>query len=208
MRRDLLRGSTGMPLRPLHQTIVVLAVALVCACTGIVWDGQVSNPITIDELRNAVYPSRYTLSGIASLRNGECRERDGASGEIVVTMTERVTYGISGGRPVAAVVLRTTAGGTGAFYDLALLTGEPGGVRVLGLTSLGDRVTVEALAIGPDGVDVSMVAHKPDDPMCCPSAHVRRHYRLGGDALVQTDTLRSSTLASLLHFRDRNKETI
>lgn len=49
--------------------------------------------------------------------------------------------------------------------------------------ALGDRVDVEEMSITAGRINVRMVTHAKDDPMCCPTERVTVIYRLAGSAL-------------------------
>ena len=88
------------------------------------------------------------------------------------------------GKETGAVVLATDAGGTGTFFDLALLSKGTGGWVNTDTVPLGDRVKVSSIEIGDDGVAVNMTMHGPGEPMCCPTLAVKKRYAVQGDRLV------------------------
>lgn len=146
-------------------------------------------PLDLQTLANMEYESTFTQSGLASLVGGEYREpaAPGSATEIVVLLTEHVTFGQLGdGQRVAAAILVTNPGGSGTFYDLALVTERDGQPANIATTLLGDRVQINSLAIKNGEVVVDMVASGPDDPMCCPTQEVERTYALQGSEIVQT----------------------
>ncbi len=141
-----------------------------------------------DVLANMEYKSEWTQSGTAPLVNGEYREQaaPGSATETVVMLTPFVAYGELNGEPAAAVILATDAGGSGTFYELAVVVQRDGQPVHLTSTSLGDRVQISSLEMVDNAILVDMVAHGPDDPMCCPTQRVRRSYVLEGDQLRDT----------------------
>jgi hypothetical protein len=50
---------------------------------------------------------------------------------------------------------------------------------------VGDREQVQAITIEDGVITLQLVAHGPDDPMCCPSQEVTKQYRLQDDQLVE-----------------------
>ena len=84
------------------------------------------------------------------------------------------------------MVLVTDPGGSGTFYDLAVVMEEDGQPVNVATHSLGDRVEIQALSIVGNEIIVEMVNQGPDDPMCCPTQQVVQTYALEGDQLVQT----------------------
>jgi heat shock protein HslJ len=141
-------------------------------------------------LRNAEYLSSHTKSGGAFLADGSYRERTvpGTVSEIVVNLTRYVAYGQLDNREAAAVVLITQTGGTGIFYDLAIMVNRGGKATNVAVVSLGDRIRIESLAIAENEIVVNMVTQGPGDPMCCPTRNVVAHYSLVGSALIRKTT--------------------
>lgn len=139
-------------------------------------------------LANMEYKSEWTQSGTAPLVNGEYREQaaPGSATETVVMLTSYAAYGELNGEPAAAVILVTDPGGSGTFYELAVVVERDGQPVHLTSTQLGDRVQINSLEIVDDAILVDMVAHGPDDPMCCPTQRVRRSYVLEGEQLRDT----------------------
>lgn len=107
---------------------------------------------------------------------------------LTTTMTDSVARGVlADGRASAAVILVTQAGGTGSFYDLALVADSAGTPRNIATVGLGDRVTIRSLRLKGDSVTVALLAHAPNDPMCCPTLQVTRHFVLERGRLLPTD---------------------
>jgi len=144
-------------------------------------------PITYEELGNAEYRSVWTEDGIVQLEDGEYREQaapDSAS-ELLVLLFEYHAFGeLEDGAPAAAVVLVTSGGGSGSFYDLALVTKEGDELVNVAVTSLGDRVGINSLSFEDEKIVVDMVTHGPDDPLCCPTQHVIQTYMYNGSELL------------------------
>ncbi len=83
-------------------------------------------------------------------------------------LSDHVAYGELNGEPAAAVVLVSNSGGSGTFYDLAVVVerdGEPVNVAV---TLLGDRVRIDSLAVEEGRIVVDLVTQGPGEPFCCP----------------------------------------
>jgi heat shock protein HslJ len=144
-----------------------------------------------DKLANLEYMSEATLSGIAPLVDGEYREKvdPDAASETIVRLTEHISYGqLADGQEAAAVVLVTTTGGSGTFFDLAFVQEIEGQPTNTASVILGDRVIVNNLVFVGGEILVEMVAHGPDDPLCCPGQEVVITYELQGDELVQSSS--------------------
>ena len=152
-------------------------------------DDETGGALDPQTLANMEYESMFTQSGSAPLVDSEYREpaAPGSATEIVVLLTEHVTFGQLGdGQRVAAAILVTNPGGSGTFYDLALVAEQDGQPVNIATTLLGDRVQINRLVIKNGELVVDMIASGPDDPMCCPTQEVERTYSLQGSEMVQT----------------------
>ena len=143
-----------------------------------------------ESLKNMEYESGWTQSGTAPLIDGEYREQaaPGSATETVVQITPHVAHGQLNGQQAAAVILVTDPGGSGTFYDLAVVVEQDGQPVNIATTSLGDRVQINSLTIAGNEIDVDMISQGPDDPMCCPTQNVVKTYALQGDQLVETSS--------------------
>jgi heat shock protein HslJ len=143
------------------------------------------------ELANATYKSEWTQAGTAPLENGEFSE-PAAPGSATMTMvilqSQFTAYGELNGQPAAAVVLVTDPGGSGTFYDLAIVVNQNGNPTNVATTNLGDRVQINSVTIENNQVKVDMVQAGPDDPLCCPTQQVVKTYELQGDQLVEVSS--------------------
>ena len=138
--------------------------------------------------KNISYLSEWTQKGTAPLVDGEYSESaaPGSATKTVVKLHDRMAFGYTAdGQQFAAVVLVTDPGGSGTFYDLAVLTFEDGEPQHVASASLGDRVQIQSLAIEDGEIVVEMIAQGPDDPMCCPTQYTVERYALQGEELVQ-----------------------
>ena len=142
--------------------------------------------LTQEALANMEYYVEYTASGVAPLVDGEYREpaAPGSAAETVVQLTDSIAYGTLDGQEAAAVVLVSSPGGSGTFYDLAVVVVQDGAPVNVATTLLGDRVQINSLAIENDQIVVDMLTAGPNDPMCCPSQQVVQTYELEGALLV------------------------
>ena len=147
--------------------------------------GAVQGPAAKDldaiTVRSATFPS-----GKVTLKNGEYRgpAAPGSVTETVVRLTDLRAFGSMNGKDTAAIVLATDAGGSGLFYDLALLTkGKKGWVNV-DTVFLGDRVKVHSVSVKDAEITVSMTAHGSGDAMCCPTREVTRRFTVQADHLI------------------------
>lgn len=87
----------------------------------------------------------------------------------------------------AVVVLSTTAGGTGVFFDLALVDVRGGIPRNVATLFLGDRIRVHSVSIAEGEIRLAATIHTPADPACCPSLRVTRRFVWNKGGLVEVD---------------------
>jgi heat shock protein HslJ len=141
-----------------------------------------------DALSNMTYNSEWTQSGQATLQNGEYSEpaAPGSATETRIMLAGPVAYGELSGEPAAAVVLVTDPGGSGTFYELAVVMDEAGEPVHVASAALGDRVQIHSLLVENGQIVVDMVTQGPDDAMCCPTQEVRLTFALEGNDLAET----------------------
>jgi heat shock protein HslJ len=125
-------------------------------------------------------------SGAVTLRNGEYREpvAPGSAAATIVKLTDRRAFGAVNGRDAAAVVIVTNTGGSGTFYDLALLVKGEGGWVNVDTYFLGDRVKVHSVGMEDNEISVAMTMHGPDDALCCPTQERTRRFTIQADRLI------------------------
>jgi heat shock protein HslJ len=141
------------------------------------------------DLQYMTFLSKWFPSGKVTLSRGEYREpaAPGSASEIIVTLSDRKAFGMVNGRQTAAVILVTDPGGSGMFYDLALLRREAEGWVNTDSVFLGDRVKVHSVAIENDRIIVAMRVHGPNDPMCCLTLEANRRFSVRGNRLVPAE---------------------
>lgn len=150
--------------------------------------------VDVQTFKNLSYQSEWTQKGSAPLVNGAYSESaaPGSATQTRISLHNKMAFGYTAdGQQIAAVVLITDPGGSGTFYDLAVLTFEDGTPQHVASAFLGDRVQLLSLAIEPVGnnggeIVVEMIAAGPDDPLCCPTQYTVARYTLDGKELVQT----------------------
>ena len=161
-------------------------VFLLCfACAPIGQAVRADKPAPADPA-SMTYRSTWRESGQVTLAQGVFREpaAPGSAAELVVRLSDRQVFGALDGKEMGAVILVTQAGGTGTFYDLALLTRTADGWGNRDVVQLGDRVDIHELAIRDNRVVVTMTTQGPQDPMCCPTLRVERRFAVQGNKLV------------------------
>jgi heat shock protein HslJ len=143
--------------------------------------------LSLSVLKNMTYRSAWTQSKKARLTDGTYSEQaaPGSATRTTVALTDKVRYGELDGRRVAAVVLVTDPGGSGTFYDLAVVVLRKGTPVNIAVTSLGDRIKVNSLSVEKNGVTVDMVTQAPGAPMSSPpTREITQTYALHGEKLV------------------------
>ncbi len=147
-----------------------------------------------------VFLSSWTQSGKVQLVNGEYRRpaAPGSATQTVVKLTDARAFGKLEGKEAGAVVLVTDPGGSGTFYDLALLVRGPEGWINRDIAFLGDRIKIHSLAITDNEMVVDMTTQGPGDPMCCPTLHVVRRFIWKDDRLIKTSEAPRRETAQLL----------
>ncbi len=147
-------------------------------------------PLTVEALMNTDYHSEWPADGVAELKDGQYEEEivpGAASKLVIVVYPDMYAFGDLNGDGVddAAVVLATSAGGSGTFISLEAVVNERGTPKHVASAQLGDRARINSLVIESGTVTVNLVTHGPNDPMCCPTQEASQEYKLQGDALVQ-----------------------
>lgn len=80
------------------------------------------------------------------------------------------------GQQEAIVGLWWSSGGSGTFQYLALLEHTADGAENTFTAPVGDRVRIEGGAIENGALLLDVIQHGPDEPACCPTQAVTRHY--------------------------------
>ena len=84
---------------------------------------------------------------------------------------------IDGDKQQEAIVgLWWSSGGSGTFQYIALLERTTDGVENTFTAPVGDRIRIEGGAIENGALLLDVVQHGPDEPACCPTQAVTRHY--------------------------------
>lgn len=150
---------------------------------------------TREELANTSYLNKFAESGIAVLAGGQYREplAADAATELVVMLTTHAVFGdVTGDQAEEAlVVLVSQPGGSGSFYDLAVVRKQGQALTNMARIQLGDRVQIKSLLIEDGEIVVDMLEQGPDDPMCCPTQYTSNRYILesGELQLVRSEVI-------------------
>jgi len=132
--------------------------------------------------------STVVTSGPVTLTHGEYRApaAPGSASEIAVRLTDKMAFG-GPGSDTAAIVVQSSLGGSGTFYELALLSRRAEGWINTDTVLLGDRVKARAVAIEGGVVTVDLLTHAPGEPLCCPSVETRRRFEIRDGRLAAVD---------------------
>lgn len=163
-------------------------------------------PPTIEELKNATYTGLGEGLGPVTLANGRWTGAPPAAGAASRPRVElagdfRIAGDLDGdGLEEAVVVLTYSAGGTGVFSFLAVVTREGGTLRNVATLALGDRVQIRSARIDGARLRVSALQAGDNDAACCPGDLVDWEWTLAGGrpstlGAVKTGRLSLATLA-------------
>ncbi len=152
--------------------------------------------LTLEQLRNG----QYYLPQLGDQETPIRFHRGQGSITFGAGATERVHAGLVGdlvafgdldGDNVAdaAVVVFIDPGGSGTFIHLLAMHDREGAPVQAGRVFLGDRVRVERLIIRGGHIFVTMIAHGPGEPMCCPATRTHRAFTLRGRRLAPIQVL-------------------
>jgi len=141
---------------------------------------------TAADLGGITIRSNMFPSGAVTLKNGEYHEpaAPGSTIAMVVKLTDLRAFGTVTSRDAAAVVIVTDPGGSGTFFDLALLFKVDGVWTNIDTTHLGDRVKVHSVDMRDNEIFVSMTTYSPGDALCCPTQQITRRFTIQADRLI------------------------
>jgi len=155
-------------------------------------EGAVAAPagLKVRDLANATYLTEWTPTGTVTLSQGVFSEpaAPGSASMLTIRLTRHLDWGQLNAQDAAAVVLVSDGGGSGTFYELHAVVAPDGQTTDVAWTLLGDRVQINSVAIENNEIVVDMVEAGPNDPLCCPTQAVVKHYTLQGDQLVETSS--------------------
>lgn len=140
------------------------------------------------QLEAATYPVELAPGGTATLVGGkfEAPAAPGSASKVTVNLVQSAT-GTIAGQPGAAVVLASSGGGSGTFYELYVTDAA---TKTIAHVALGDRVQIASVQVDAAGrVLVQGTFKRETDPACCPSLIQRRAYELRGTALVLAEAI-------------------
>jgi hypothetical protein len=153
---------------------------------------SMSESFSREELANTSYLNGFAKDGVVQLVDGMHREptADNSATELVVMLTNYAVFGdvTDDQTEDAVVVLVSQPGGSGSFYDLAVVRKQGDALTNMAVIQLGDRVQIKSLHIEDSEIAVDMLTQGPDDPMCCPTQYVSHRYLLESGELILTQS--------------------
>lgn len=154
--------------------------------------------LTLDQLKNATYSSEFIQEGQITLKDGkyEASTGPGATQKVVTTLVEPIALGDlnADGMDDAVVVLGTNTGGSGVFMYLHVVLNDGARLKEAAFAPMGDRVRINALTIIDDTIELDVLTHAPNDPLCCPTQEVLLTYKLDGENLLLVSTMQKPTI--------------
>lgn len=146
-------------------------------------------PLAVETLKNATYHST-SLPGNFQLVNGLYQLPplpEESQDDYFIRLVDPIAFGDlnSDGLPDAAVILKSRAGGTGVFSDLAAVLNQNGKPLNIATVDLGDRVLINAAVIQAGEIVLDMMIHGPNEGLCCASLRATWKFKLSDGDLVQ-----------------------
>ncbi|WP_143713883.1 hypothetical protein [Candidatus Chrysopegis kryptomonas] len=155
---------------------------------------QKDGKLKIQQIKNAtVHCVAYDTT--IKLKNGKFlldeTTEEGFRNYLEVSLVEdKIAFGdVDGdGDEDAVIILASTGGGSGYFYEVGVILNQNGKPEYLTGEVLGDRVKVNFVKILSDrSILIDMVVHGEDDPMCCPSTPKIIRYKVARGKLKEID---------------------
>ena len=148
------------------------------------------DPLDLTALQNTEFSSEFTANHKAKLAGGRYQEAAAPGSATMITIQLDGAHLAKGdltgdGVADAAVVLVSEPGGSGTFYELAVVMNDNGTPKHLASAPLGDRVKIERVAVESGVITVEMLTQGPNDPMASPTLAVTKKFRVDGEKLVE-----------------------
>lgn len=147
--------------------------------------------VTADQVKNAPYQLGATdVLQTVQLANGVYQQGKAGDADFVdARVTDFIALGDvdNDGVGEAAALVSENYGGSGVFVFLALYSLQTDAAVFESSVFVDDRPQINGIAIEHNEVRLDVTTHGTDDPMCCPTFHSTRHYRLVNGQLDMTD---------------------
>lgn len=143
--------------------------------------------ITESVLKNSEY---YLLFGdrTINLKDGEYKSGNTPEDYISVRITNYAIGDLNkDGKDDAVVILLGQGMGSGGFYELTALIDDIGKINQTNSIVLGDRIVIRSISIKSDEIAIEMIAHNDNDPLCCPTKKMVKHFKHTGGRLDGND---------------------
>lgn len=146
-------------------------------------DTPTPEPDHIAQLRNAEYQLGIPESlRVVKLTDGKYEEgTPGGADYVAVTMLDFAAKGsVDGaGNDKYVTLVAENYGGSGTFVFLVVFADENGTPKFLTSRMVDDRPQINELSISDTNeIFLDATIHGSQDPMCCPTLHTTRHFRV------------------------------
>lgn len=161
--------------------LTAIAVAGVAAALALASgaSAQTAAAPTVEQLRNATYPTSHRASKSITLVNGKF---DSLPEHVNMTFVD-ATYGTLNGTPVAVVHTASNTGGSGVFSEIYVVDAS---LKPFGPGLLGDRLKNVKIQIVDNKIHVDMITQGPGEPFCCGTTPARQTWEIRDGALSRT----------------------
>ena len=178
-----------------RASALVLCVAALAACEQAPTPPPPALAVRPAPKASALGELEYTLTAFDGARvklAGGRYEAPTDAAEVLVASSELHPLAGVGdldhdGSPDAVVVLLSSGGGSGTFFELVAVLNTAQGLTPLPSVTLGDRIDLRRLEVQGGAIGVEFLMAGPDDPMCCPRTPARRAFKVEGERLVAID---------------------
>ncbi|MDF1498439.1 MAG: hypothetical protein P1P85_03770 [Patescibacteria group bacterium] len=144
--------------------------------------------LTVKSLKNAKYNSIFWKNETIKLKDGSYTRKysDSASVGYLGIFDNKILFGdLNGdGEKDAVIILDSSFGGTGHFYELVAVVNKNGEPLQIASENLGDRSIINSLEINNGKIIIDMITHGPMDGGCCPTLRKVFEYELKENELV------------------------
>jgi heat shock protein HslJ len=132
-------------------------------------------------VHSSVYPE-----GPIQLRDGaySAPAAPGSAAMVSVRLTDQRVFWSLNDVTFGALVAVSDTGGSGTISELLLLVQGRDGWKHADSVLLGDRVKVQTIAAHGTTVELGLLTHAADDPLCCPTKQRIQRFEVVGEKFV------------------------